>query len=156
MQIGTKPGQKAPSLEGVASGGDPFRLQEDSGDRLLLFYRSGRCDLCELRLRELQEHLPDYSALGIRPYALTPDTPEQAAQTSARVGADFTLVSVDDATADAWGLARPDTTGRGTLLAAYLLDADDIVRYARRSTSAADRIADAELITLLEQRARGE
>ena len=156
--VGTTPGHLAPMLAGVETGAgvaDSFQLEEFRGQPAVVeFYRSAECGLCRERLRQLQEHRPEYAAAGARVVAVTLDSPEQTARAREALEIDFPIVSVDTATFARWDAL--DSTRTTPLPAAYLLNERGVIRFRHIGRNAGHRASDAELLTAVLQMQRGE
>ena len=60
---------------------------------VLSFYRGGWCPYCNLELRALERHLPEFSRLGARLVAISPEMPDESLSTAEKNGLTFTVLS---------------------------------------------------------------
>ncbi|HEV2132424.1 MAG TPA: peroxiredoxin family protein, partial [Longimicrobiaceae bacterium] len=150
LPVGIETGNRAPPLVGSLAGGERFQLEPDrrSQATVLVFYRGLHCGLCRERLRELEAHRGAYRDAGARVFAVTLDSPEEAARTPEQLGLGFPIVRVDSAALAEWGVL--DDNGRRPLPASVLLDRQGVIRYRHVGRNAADRARDVELLVALQ------
>jgi len=147
--VGTEVGNRAPFLAGLLPGGDDFELEDrPASSTVVIFYRGAECGLCRVRLEQLQEHLSAYRVSGARVVAVTLDPPDLTRGLAEQMRLDFTLVSVEREVFERWAALHPDRDV--AMPATYLVDRSGVIRFAHVGRSAADRISDAGLLTLLE------
>jgi peroxiredoxin len=148
VPVGTEIDMLAPSLTGKSLDGAEFSLDRRRKEPVVLvFYRSASCGLCRVQLAELERHLPSYRELGVRPVAVTLDSPETGREMLEGTPG-FDIVSVDTATFESWGALDPESGV--PLPLTYILDANGIIRFRYRGRNASDRVRDAELLTVLQ------
>jgi peroxiredoxin len=108
----------------VGQGFPSFELQDATGklvskdtllrDGVLLisFYRGEWCPYCNLELRALQKHLPEFKAKGVSLVAISPQLPDNSISTVEKHELQFTVLSdVDNKLARKLGIvwSQPDT-----------------------------------------------
>jgi peroxiredoxin len=150
LPVGTETGNRAPPLVGTLAAGERFQLEPDRRSRatVLVFYRGLHCGLCRERLRELEAHRGAYADAGARVFAVTLDSPEEAARTPQQLNLGFPVVRVDSAAFAEWGVL--DTDSGVALPASVLLDQQGVIRYRHVGRNAADRARDIELLAALQ------
>lgn len=67
--------------------------QLGDGPAVIIFYRGGWCPYCNLQLLAYQEHLPEIEKLGAKLVAISPETPDQSAQTREKDKLSFVVLS---------------------------------------------------------------
>lgn len=102
-----KQGDVAPpfSLKNVS--GTTVSLKEalKKGPVVLTFYRGGWCPYCNAQLKSYQSVLPEFKKRGAQLIALTPETPESAAQTTQKDQIQFEILTdPSNQTGNAYGL----------------------------------------------------
>lgn len=76
------------------------------GRVILTWYRGGWCPYCNLTLRNLQNHVPEFEKLNTQLIALTPELPDNSMSTKERNELTFDVLSdIDSKVAKAYGLA---------------------------------------------------
>lgn len=92
---GLAEGTAAPDFTAPAAEGGEVRLSEllKEGPVVLVFYRGSWCYYCNLQLRDLQAHYPEFEEAGVRLVALSVDKPVKASEMVEAEGYDFTVVS---------------------------------------------------------------
>jgi peroxiredoxin len=109
------PGAPVPPLRVGTVGGPCWRLcdQKPKNFTLVLFYRGLHCGACRQQLKEVEEKVEAFRALGVRVIAVSADSRDRAEATAVRWGIDqLTLcwgLTLDQARA--WGLYVSE--GRG-------------------------------------------
>lgn len=63
------------------------------GPLLISFYRGEWCPFCNLELRALQKHLPEFKAKGVTLVAISPELPDQSLTTVEKNNLEFTVLS---------------------------------------------------------------
>ena len=101
-------GQTVPDVTVRAVDGNPFNLQQAVADQptVLIFYRGGWCPYCNRHLADLEELEPKLKELGYRILAISPDRPEELANSVRKLQLGYELLSDSDMAAGrAFGLA---------------------------------------------------
>jgi len=103
------PGTRAPKLMLETLGAGSFDLAQDAPENgtILVFFRGLHCPICMRQLADLERHLDDFAAKGLRVIAVSGDGPEKTAKTAEKAGiTNLTLGhSMSLASArDDWGL----------------------------------------------------
>lgn len=76
-----------------------------AGPLVITFYRGGWCPYCNLELRAYQKLLPEFSALGARLVAVSPETPDNTLTTAEKNALAFDVLSdTSGRLADALGI----------------------------------------------------
>ena len=75
-----KPGDRLPEFELPDATGKIVRSADllAKGPIVISFYRGNWCPYCNLELKALQQHLPDFSSKGATLVAISPQTPDQS------------------------------------------------------------------------------
>lgn len=75
--------------------GEQISIQDILKDNriVMVFYRGGWCPYCNLELQALQNLLPEFDAKGVKLVAISPETPENGADTSKEHGLGFEVLS---------------------------------------------------------------
>lgn len=96
--VGVAPGEAAPDLAAVDSGGEEVQILELVEDEaiVLFFYRGGWCPFCSFQIREMTQAFDDFADRGVRPVAISVDQPDKAAQTEAAFEIPFPVLSDSD------------------------------------------------------------
>lgn len=77
-----------------ASGNDVNSAELRGGGALVItFYRGGWCPYCNFELKALQEKLPEIRDLGAQMVAISPETPDRAADTAGKNEVSFPVLS---------------------------------------------------------------
>ena len=108
MESALKPGAKAPDFTLSDHAGNPVRLADllAEGPVVLTWYRGGWCPYCNIQLRAYQESLPEFTALGARLVALSPELPDNSLTTREKNALEFTVLSdTGSAVARAYGVS---------------------------------------------------
>lgn len=136
---------------------------------MLLFYRGGWCPYCNVHLGTIQSVEREMRELGFQVVAISPDTPENLAESVSKQALTYTLLSdsamdvtrafglafeVDDATRQRYrdfGIDLEAASGRSHHLlpvpAVYLVDRGGIVRFAHWNPDYTTRLGPEELLT---------
>lgn len=102
-----KVGDSAPDLSVTATNGRLLTLHEllSDGPIVLTFYRGSWCNFCNAALRVWQRALPEFGAIGVRLFAVAPETLDVCRNFKEAAKLDFELLSdIGHAAADAYGL----------------------------------------------------
>lgn len=107
-------GQAFPSFELQDATGKLVARDTLLGDgaSLISFYRGEWCPYCNLELRVLQKHLPEFKAKGVSLVAISPQLPDNSISTVDKHELQFTVLSdVDNKLARQLGIvwSQPDT-----------------------------------------------
>lgn len=151
---GVRVGERAPDARLWTSEGEELSLASlyGEGPLVLVFYRGGWCPYCGHALSDLDAQLGAIQRAGGRLVAISPESPQRAAQTSAEHGIRFALLSdFDHEASRAFGVHfEVDEETRETYLgygidvadwnqartwelpapATYVVDSAGVVRYA--------------------------
>lgn len=139
---------------------------------VLTFYRGGWCPYCNLQLRAYQQVLPQIEALGGTLVAVSPQKPDQSLTTAEKNDLAFIVLSdVGNQIAREYGLVfalseqlRPIYSSRGLDIPAYngddtwelpmpglfIIDQQQIVRFASVDADYTNRVEPAEVLRQLE------
>ena len=95
LDAAVQKGQDAPLFELTNAKGDTVKLKDllKNGPVILTWYRGGWCPYCNLTLRSLQEHLPDFIERGATLVALTPELPDNSLDTKEKHELEFEVLS---------------------------------------------------------------
>ncbi len=87
-------GTTAPDFSGQDAAGHPVALRQllQKGPVVLYFYRGQWCPFCNKELSELHDSLQTLTAKGAQVVVVTPETPENIAQTVAKTKASFPIL----------------------------------------------------------------
>lgn len=102
-----KAGDIAPDFSLSATDGKPLTLDEILSDApvVLTFYRGSWCSFCNAALKVWQRTLPDLSAIGVKLFAIAPETLEVCREFKSAAELDYELLSdTGHVAADAYGL----------------------------------------------------
>lgn len=86
----TAPDFELPDQLGRTVKSADFRAQEPL---VISFYRGGWCPYCNLELRALQQHLPQFTALGASLVAISPQLPDESMTTVEKNELSFPVLS---------------------------------------------------------------
>ncbi len=147
-------GERPPDFVLPGVDGGPVALADlrARGPVVVVFYRGGWCPYCNVELRAWERHMPELTALGAGLLAISPESPDVSAATSAGDGLSFDVLADHDNVVartfrivhavPADTLARLESRGeslasrQGTahpeipLPATYVIDPDGVVRFA--------------------------
>ena len=101
-------GQVAPDFTLPDAAGQPTSLTNllAAGPVVLVFYRGNWCPYCSLQLRAYNEALPQFSAIGAKLVAVSPQTPDLTRLTAEEKDLQFPVLSdAGNAVARQYGLA---------------------------------------------------
>jgi len=109
------PRQPVPGLEVATLDGGPWRLadQTPANFTMVVFYRGLHCPICGTYIRQLDNLVSDFEAVGVSPIAISSDSEERARQSKERWHTDKISFGygLDLDMARAWGLYI--SSGRG-------------------------------------------
>jgi peroxiredoxin Q/BCP len=99
-------GQTAPDFELADQDGDPVRLSDFRGRRVVLyFYPKADTPGCSTQACGIRDHQPDYDAAGATVLGVSPDPVADVKRFHDKQGLTFTLLADEDhAVADAYGV----------------------------------------------------
>jgi peroxiredoxin len=98
----------------------------------LVFSMYAGCRACNSEYRGIQQHLADFSALGVRPVVISVDPPDVSRTLSREAGYTFTFLSDPSLTV----IRRYDVAnGAHARPAEFLLDAKGVVRWRNLTSS---------------------
>ena len=147
-------GDAAPDVTVLDSQGKPFRLSDQwaAGPLIVVFFRGGWCNYCNLQLRDWQRHHAALRRLGATLLAISPQAPERSTATTQDNRLAFPIMSDTNlAAANAFGIAFtlppelveyfaqigtdiPVLNGNGLwalpVPATYLIDTRGVIQYA--------------------------
>lgn len=146
-------GDMAPAGELTTTTGETVAAQSlwADGPVVVSFYRGGWCPYCNLQLKALQRSLGELEGAGARLVAIAPELSEKAAETTAKNGLEFTvLTDRDNRLAKAFGIVfelpeviRPiyeqriglasyngNDDSELPLAATYVIDSKGVIRWA--------------------------
>ncbi|HEX7301138.1 MAG TPA: thioredoxin-dependent thiol peroxidase [Solirubrobacteraceae bacterium] len=130
-----EPGQTAPDFELPDQDGNPVRLSDLRGQRVVLyFYPKANTPGCTTQACGIRDHQADYDAAGATVLGVSPDPVKAVKKFHDRQSLSFTLLADQDhAVAELYGVwAEKSLYGRtywGALRATFLIDEDGIVRH---------------------------
>lgn len=120
-------GQKAPDLTATTHTGEPLRLADLQGARVLLwFYPKADTPGCTAQGCGLRDRAADVATKGITILGASFDTPEENRAFAEKFSFPYKLLSVKAADGVAWGAAESASQGNAKRIA-YLLAADGTV-----------------------------
>jgi pimeloyl-ACP methyl ester carboxylesterase/peroxiredoxin len=148
-----KVGDKAPDFELPDAAGKPIKLSAllREGPVVVTWYRGAWCPYCNIALRGFQKALPEIKAEGASLVAISPQTPDRTAETVAKGGLGFEVLSdKGNRAARSYGIAyrlpalvvanikgrldldkyNGDSSKELPLSATYVIDRDGVIRYA--------------------------
>jgi peroxiredoxin len=147
-------GDAAPDVAVLDSQGAPVRLRDHwaAGPLIVVFFRGGWCNYCNLQLRDWQRHHEALRRLGATLLAISPQAPQRFTASTGDSPLAFPVLSdMDLAAADAFGIAFtlppelveyfaeigtdiPVLNGNGLwalpVPATFVVDTDGVIRYA--------------------------
>ena len=143
------PGDPAPSFELLDQDGSPVRLEDYSGEKLLVyFYPEADTPGCTTQSCDIRDHRQDLAKLGIHVVGISPDQPDAQRAFDQKYGLGFPLLSdVDHAVAEAWGTWGEKTshgkTSIGIIRSSFLVDEDGRVVKSWYKVKPADTVPNA-------------
>lgn len=137
-------GQEAPDFELQDDQGRQFRLRDHAGKWLLLvFYPGDDTPVCTRQLCEYRDGIEEFADLGVEVVGISGDDAESHRKFKAKRELPFTLLSDPDlAVAAQYGCRGMMGMKRGV----FLLDSDQVCRYAHVETVAIFRRSREELL----------
>jgi len=171
-------GDTAPDVTVLDSQGKPFRLPDQwtAGPLIVVFFRGGWCNYCNLQLRDWQRHHEALLRLGATLLAISPQAPERSTATTQDNSLAFPILSDTNlAAANAFGIAFtlppelveyfaqigtdiPVLNGNGLwalpVPATYLIDTRGVIQYADVEPDYRRRPDPADALRALEKTAR--
>jgi peroxiredoxin Q/BCP len=130
-----EPDQLAPDFELPNQDGEPVRLSELRGRRVVLFfYPKADTPGCTTQACGIRDHSADYDAAGAVVLGVSPDAVKKVKKFHDKFDMNFTLLADEDhAVAEAYGVwAEKSMYGRtywGNLRATFIIDEDGVVRH---------------------------
>ena len=143
------PGDPAPAFELLDQDGSPVRLEDYSGEKLLVyFYPEADTPGCTTQSCDIRDHRQDLAKLGIHVVGISPDRPDAQRAFDQKYGLGFPLLSdVDHAVAAAWGTwgekTSHGTTTIGLIRSSFLVDEDGRVQKSWYKVKPADTVPNA-------------
>ncbi|MBB6086069.1 peroxiredoxin [Wenzhouxiangella marina] len=127
MKMTAQLNEKAPDFSLLDADGNVFRLQEMSGQRLLLvFYPGDDTPVCTRQLCDYRDGIEVFAELGVTVVGISPDDAESHQRFRARHDLPFVLLSDSDlSVAERYGCKALIGMKRGV----FLLDEAQIIRY---------------------------
>lgn len=104
---GIKSGEKAPNFCLPNAFGNPISLYDclKSGPIILKFYRGEWCPICNLDLREVQQHIKEFDKFNAKILAISPQKPDDALSITQKHALGFEVLSdMDQAVIKAYNL----------------------------------------------------
>ena len=171
-------GDAAPDVTVMDSQGKPFRLPDQwtAGPLIVVFFRGGWCNYCNLQLRDWQRHHTALRRLGATLLAVSPQAPDRSTATTQDNRLAFPVLSDTNlAAANAFGIAFtlppelveyfaqigtdiPVLNGNGLwalpVPATYLIDTRGVIQYADVEPDYRRRPDPADALRALEKTAR--
>jgi peroxiredoxin Q/BCP len=125
-------GDAAPDFTLPGTGGRDYSLSAERGSPVVLaFYPGDDTPVCTVQLNAYSEELHRITALGARLFAISPQDVASHERFAAKHGLGMTLLAdVDKQVGSAYGILGPLGFYRRSI---FVLDAQGIVRYVRRS-----------------------
>ncbi|SHE57921.1 Peroxiredoxin [Arenibacter palladensis] len=167
---GLSKGEIAPDFTLLNAIGKKVSLSEalKSGIVILKFYRGEWCPICNLDLREIQNHLPEIKSLGATLLAISPQRPDDALTATQKNELEFEVLSdADQEVIKAYNLQfdpgedyhqRRDLTllnggGLKTLPvpATFIVNTNQIIEAAHVEANYTERMGPKEIIKVIEK-----
>ncbi len=126
-------GEKAPDFELSDQDGQPVRLSDLRGTRVVLyFYPKADTPGCTTQACGIRDHRADYEAAGVRVIGVSPDPVARLKRFQDKQSLDFTLLADEDhAVSEAYGVwAEKSMYGKtfwGVRRATFIIDEDGTV-----------------------------
>jgi peroxiredoxin Q/BCP len=136
-----EPGQPAPDFELPNQDGEPVRLSDLRGRRIVLyFYPKADTPGCTTQACGIRDHRADYAAAGARVLGVSPDPVKAIAKFHDGQDLNFTLLADEDhAVCELYGTwvekNRYGRTYMGAQRATFIIDADGIIAHVIPSAS---------------------
>jgi peroxiredoxin len=133
-------GDPAPDFTLPGTGGRDYTLSDCRGRPVLLvFYPEDNSPVCTLQLRSYSEGLAGFDDLGAHVFGLSPQSVASHEAFSAEQGLRFPLLAdLDKTVAERYAILGPLGFYRRSV---FVVDAEGIIRYARRSMSSLTFVA---------------
>ncbi|MDN5214018.1 peroxiredoxin-like family protein [Fulvivirgaceae bacterium BMA12] len=167
-----QPGHKAIDFILSNANGNTVHLYEvlKQGPVVLTWYRGGWCPYCNITLRHLQQHLPDFKKAGANLIALTPELPDNSLSTQEKNQLQFEVLSdinnevarkygivfkLTDEVADTYRQSFSLEAYNGNdnnelpLAATYVIDREGIIRYAFLDAEYRNRAEPGDILDVL-------
>ncbi|MDP8953431.1 MAG: peroxiredoxin [Actinomycetota bacterium] len=127
-------GDPAPDFVLAGTGGRHYALAEERGEPVVLvFYPGDNTPVCTRQLVSYSADLPDFTELGARLLALSPQDVASHEAFAAQHDLGFPLLAdTDKAVAEAYGVLGPLGFYRRSV---FVIDAEGVVRYAHRAVA---------------------
>ena len=104
------PGQPVPPLVVKLVDGGTFDLASEQPEHfsLVVFYRGLHCPMCGATVEDLEQRHAELAAMGVQSVAISGDSEERAAKSTAQWGIQNLRIGydLDGSTAESWGLFR--------------------------------------------------
>ena len=136
-----EPGQPAPDFELPNQDGEPVRLSDLRGRRIVLyFYPKADTPGCTTQACGIRDHRADYAAAGARVLGVSPDPVKAIAKFHDGQDLNFTLLADEDhAVCELYGTwvekNRYGRTYMGAQRATFIIDADGVIAHVIPSAS---------------------
>jgi thioredoxin-dependent peroxiredoxin len=150
-----EPGQPAPDFELPDQDGDPVRLSDLRGRRVVLyFYPKANTPGCTTQACGIRDRQAEYDAAGATVLGVSPDPVKAVKKFHDKQALSFTLLAdADHEVSERYGVwAEKSLYGRkfwGALRATFIIDEEGIVRHVIPKVS--PKTHDDEVLGLLEQ-----
>jgi peroxiredoxin Q/BCP len=148
-----EPGQTAPDFELPDQDGNPVRLRDLRGRRIVLyFYPKADTPGCTTQACGIRDHSADYEAANAVVLGVSPDPVKKVKKFHDKYDMNFTLLAdADHAVAETYGVwAEKSMYGKtywGNQRATFLLDEEGVVRHV--SPKASPKTHDDEVLAAL-------
>jgi peroxiredoxin Q/BCP len=146
-------GDVAPDFELPDQDGEPVRLSELPGRPVVLyFYPKADTPGCTTQACGIRDHLPDYTAAGVRVLGVSPDPVKAVKKFHGGQSLNFTLLADEDhAVCELYGVwAEKSNYGRtywGALRTTFVIDEEGVVRHVIPNVS--PKTHDDEVLSVL-------
>jgi thioredoxin-dependent peroxiredoxin len=130
-----EPGQPAPDFELPDQDGNPVRLSDLRGQRVVLyFYPKADTPGCTTQACGIRDHQADYDAAGATVLGVSPDPVKEVKKFHGKQSLSFTLLADEDhAVAERYGVwVEKSMYGRtywGNARATFVIDEEGVVRH---------------------------